>query len=612
VEPFLGLALPTPFEDQGSLTLGVLMSQKRANRRLAAILAADVIGYSRMMGADEYGTLKAVKRLRTSSMEHLLTRFEGRLIKTTGDGFLFEFGSVFDAFDFAAAVQSRAPDEEAIQLRMGLNVGDIIFDDGDVFGDGVNVAARLEPLSPPGGLMVSNRAWEDLRRLPLAFEDAGEIELKNIKERLRAWRLQNEQLREYSNALEVDRDEPAASGEGLPESRSSRISLRTSRRSLLIAGSAALSVAATGVGAWRWLSSGDKPPAEVEALLAQAWQAWTQGTSDGNAQAIGLYRRATEISPAFADSWGLLSCAYGDRGHGMAGAERTAVWERALEAGRRALSLDPRNAYGRMGIAYARPLRGNWGLMEREFRQAENDQPGKFLVVYSLGLLLGDVGRFEEAADLFGSLKGAAPTAMQYLFHTQALWASGQPVEAERVIAEADDIFGSHPAMWRQRLNMALHSGRETTAIAQMEDTKARPEAIEPSLLEVVADAARAVLSRDPAAQRKVADGLSQYARRGTSAAGLAIELACLLGQPDAAFRFAEALFFSREFVVPDQTDSSGAISGVTLDDRRTRVLFLPSTVVMRKDPRFERTLDELGLEAYWRDSGSTPDYRKT
>jgi serine/threonine-protein kinase len=223
------------------------MSQKRANRRLAAILAADVVGYSRMMGADEYGTLKAVKRLRTSVIEPLLTRFDGRLIKTTGDGFLFEFGSVFDAFDFAAAIQGGTPNEEALQLRMGLNVGDIIFDDGDVFGDGVNVASRLEPLSPAGGLLISNRAWEDLRRLQLAFEDAGEIELKNIKESLRAWSLQNEQLREYSHALEVDRDEPAPRGEDI-RSRADPLHLR-SRRAVL-AGGAVATVALAGVGGW--------------------------------------------------------------------------------------------------------------------------------------------------------------------------------------------------------------------------------------------------------------------------------------------------------------------------------------------------------------------------
>ena len=263
-----------------------------------------------------------------------------------------------------------------------------------------------------------------------------------------------------------------------------------------------------------------------------------------------------------------------------------------------------------MGIAYARPLRGYWGLMDREFRQAENDQPGKFLVVYSLGLLLGEVGRFNEAAQLFGSLKGTAPTAMNYLFHTQALWASGKPNEAENLIAEADDIFGSHPAIWRQRLDMALHSGRETTALAQVDDAKARPDTIEPDFVDVIKGAARAAISGDPAAKRETADGLSKYARKSTGAAGLSIELACLLGQADTAFQVAEALFLSRGFVVLGQVGSNGAISGATLDDRRTRVVFLPSTAALRRHHHFDRLMHDLGLDAYWRESGIAPDFR--
>ena len=105
--------------------------------------------------------------------------------------------------------------------------------------------------------------------------------------------------------------------------------------------------------------------------------------------------------------------------------------------------------------------------------------------------------------------------------------------------------------------------------------------------------------ANNPAVKHEVAEGLSQYARKSTSAAGLAIELASLLGQPDAAFQFAEALFFSRGFVVPDETGSTGAVAGATLDDRRTRVLFLPSTAAIRTDRRFDRILVELGLQAY-------------
>lgn len=159
----------------------------RIERRLAAIMAADVVGYSRLMGRDEAGTLRRMKALRRELIDGCIGRYRGRLVKTTGDGLLIEFPSVVDAFACARALQdglrARDPDlaeDDRLKLRIGINVGDIIFDDGDVFGDGVNVAARLEPLAPVGGICVSDRAYADLRRLGLPFENKGEQRLKNI------------------------------------------------------------------------------------------------------------------------------------------------------------------------------------------------------------------------------------------------------------------------------------------------------------------------------------------------------------------------------------------------------------------------------------------------
>ncbi|HEX8258622.1 MAG TPA: adenylate/guanylate cyclase domain-containing protein, partial [Allosphingosinicella sp.] len=131
------------------------MTARPAERRLAAIMVADVTGYSRMMGLDEERTLERVKALRREIVEPCAARARGRLVKTTGDGFLLEFGSVHDAFRCGRSIQARlragdgVGDGEAgpLQLRIGINVGDIIFDGEDVFGDGVNVAARLEPLA---------------------------------------------------------------------------------------------------------------------------------------------------------------------------------------------------------------------------------------------------------------------------------------------------------------------------------------------------------------------------------------------------------------------------------------------------------------------------------
>ena len=169
-------------------------------RRLAAILAADVAGYSRLIGADETGTLQAFKLIRAQLFEPMVARHNGRLVKTTGDGFLVEFRSVVDALRCAVDVQASMPERNAaissdrrIEFRMGINVGDIVVEDGDIFGDGVNVAARLEGLAEPGGICVSSRVQEDAAgKLDLSFADIGEQELKNIARPVRVYRVATE------------------------------------------------------------------------------------------------------------------------------------------------------------------------------------------------------------------------------------------------------------------------------------------------------------------------------------------------------------------------------------------------------------------------------------
>jgi adenylate cyclase len=150
-------------------------------RRLAAILAADVAGYSRLMGADEEGTLERLKALRRELLDPRIAEHHGRIVKTTGDGLLLEFASVVDALRCAAELQKAlaesnapVPPDRRIEFRVGINVGDIVVEDGDIFGDGVNVAARLEGLAEPGGICVSARVREDTAgKLDLAFEDMG-------------------------------------------------------------------------------------------------------------------------------------------------------------------------------------------------------------------------------------------------------------------------------------------------------------------------------------------------------------------------------------------------------------------------------------------------------
>src|SRR5215831_1971286 len=139
-----------------------------AERRLAAILAADVAGYSRLIGADEEGTLGRLRAIRAELIDPMIAAHHGRLVKTTGDGMLVEFSSVVDALRCATEVQAgmaertaTAPADKRVEFRIGINMGDIVVEDGDIFGDGVNVAARLEGLAEPGGICVSARVQED-------------------------------------------------------------------------------------------------------------------------------------------------------------------------------------------------------------------------------------------------------------------------------------------------------------------------------------------------------------------------------------------------------------------------------------------------------------------
>ncbi len=171
--------------------------QARVERRLAAILAADVVSYSRLIEADEEGTLHRLRTLRAEVINPEIAGHRGRIVKTTGDGLLAEFASVVDALRCAAKLQAALakgnatlPPDCRIEFRIGINMGDIVVEDGDIFGDGVNVAARLEGLAEPGGICVSARVQEDAAgRLDLGFEDMGEQALKNIARPVRAYRV---------------------------------------------------------------------------------------------------------------------------------------------------------------------------------------------------------------------------------------------------------------------------------------------------------------------------------------------------------------------------------------------------------------------------------------
>src|SRR5215472_14198201 len=169
-------------------------------RRLTAILAADVAGYSRLMGADEEGTHGRLQAHLRELVNPKIGEHRGRIVKNTGDGILAEFASVVDAVRCAVEVQrgmiEREPDvpeERRIRFRIGVNLGDVIAESGDIYGDGVNVAARLEGLAEPAGICVSGMVWDHIRdKLPFSFEDRGEQSVKNIARPVRVYALRPE------------------------------------------------------------------------------------------------------------------------------------------------------------------------------------------------------------------------------------------------------------------------------------------------------------------------------------------------------------------------------------------------------------------------------------
>jgi class 3 adenylate cyclase len=189
---------------------------RKRERRLAAILAADVAGYSRLVGADELGTLARWQVHCDSLVEPKIRSHDGRIVRTSGDGVLAEFASVVNAVQCAVELQqgmaernADIPQEKRIEFRIGINVGDIIVDRGDIWGDGVNVAARLEAMAEPGGICVSGRVQEDVqgKLLSLVFEDVGEQRLKNIARPVRVYRVRLDEGRRRPDKPSIEAEE---------------------------------------------------------------------------------------------------------------------------------------------------------------------------------------------------------------------------------------------------------------------------------------------------------------------------------------------------------------------------------------------------------------------
>lgn len=215
-------------------------------RQLSAILAADMVGYSRLMEADESGTIERQKTYLSTTIKPLIEQFRGRIVKLMGDGILVEFASVIDAVECAVAVQramleceAGIPEERRIVYRVGINLGDVFFDDGDIFGDGVNIAARLEQLAEPGGICISGTVYDHLKsNVEVGYESLGEVKAKNIEQAVRVYRILTDEQHV---------------GSVVTGKRS-----RLGARNWVLAAAVVLALIVGG-GAWWWVQNSDGP-----------------------------------------------------------------------------------------------------------------------------------------------------------------------------------------------------------------------------------------------------------------------------------------------------------------------------------------------------------------
>lgn len=381
-------------------------------------------------------------------------------------------------------------------------------------------------------------------------------------------------------------------------------------RRLLIAGGAA-GVVAIGAGALlgrRWLKPA-KP--DVMPLIVQATTALEQGTTESNDQAIGLLKRAVELSPNDEIAWGVLAFCYAAAVQRRSPQMQADLIARAREAARRAEALHPGDPNARAALILLEPGLRHWAWAERSLRDLIKDHPENLPARMMLAEVLGSVGRWRECAALYDTVDTANnPTPGRVQRQVQALWSAGRLQEADRAIARAVSMYPTHFAVWFTHFHLLLYTGRAREALAKVENLEGRPENVDESNFQTIRQVAKGMVSRTPVDIDAAVERIQASAREGAGHAENSVQFASALGRTDTAFEISQAYFFGRGFVVPDVRFAMRQKTFTPLADRRTNFLFFPSTAGMRGDPRFAQLTEALGLAAYWRETKTRPDYQ--
>ncbi|UAL11922.1 winged helix-turn-helix domain-containing protein [Caulobacter segnis] len=378
-----------------------------------------------------------------------------------------------------------------------------------------------------------------------------------------------------------------------------------------VVGAAVLAAAVPGAGLLlgrRWLAPA-KP--DIAPLIAQAATALQQGTAESNDQAIGLLKRAVELRPDHAEAWGLLAFCYAAASQSRAPQFEADLTTRADEAARRAEALEPGEAYARAARIFMTPRLGQWARNERALRDLLAKYPENRFVDIMLSDLLGCVGRWREAATLADSATAVdpPPPAMAHR-HVQALWAAGRLEEADRAMTRAFSLYPTHFGVWFTRFHLLLYTGRIREALAQADNVESRPENVDEDNFKQAQLVAGAMLGGAPADVDRAIAYVLAAAGQGAGHAENAIQYACGLGRPETAVRICEAYYFGKGFKVADVRFSARLKVYTHANNRRTHFLFLPSTAALRAQPAFASLTEALGLDAYWRETQTRPDYQ--
>ena len=376
----------------------------------------------------------------------------------------------------------------------------------------------------------------------------------------------------------------------------------SSRRVVLGAGIAATGALVAGAG-WLW-SRRDELSPEADRLVQEAREGVHDGGVDVNANAIGKLRRAADLEPESGVVWGLLALAYVQQSRVAPVNDRAGLVARGLAAAKRSRSLDPDQPEGMAAQILAMPMFRNWYAVEQACRAALTKHPRNPYLLLRLAILLGQVGRDEECLSCLNEVLKAIPTPMVHVGRTTLLWNLGRLDEAEAELDRTFSLWPRHYAVWFIRFYYLLYNGRAAEALTLINDTASRPIGIPSWNFDLVMSQAQALGDSSSRNLSSVLDALTKAAHQAAGFAENAAIFASFTHELDAAFKILTGLYANRGFAVADTWFSSEQAIYMGRE-RNTFILFQQPMRALRQDSRFHDLCREIGLDNYWRKTGS-------